>query len=178
MREVADRDRIQRFMRALGAEAESPTRVYFTGGATAVLLGWRGSTIDVDIRMEPEADRLFRAIPRIKESLHLNIELASPIDFIPVRDGWQDRSPFIALEGHASFHHFDPYAQALSKVERSHRQDLDDVREMVARGLITPAGAWEYFRSIRDRLYRYPAIDPSSFQRSMETMFGAPPAGT
>ncbi len=176
MREVADADRIYRFMRALGAEADVPTRVYFTGGATAVLLGWRGSTIDVDIRMEPEADRLFRAIPHIKETLQINVELASPLDFIPVREGWQDRSPFISLEGHASFHHFDPYAQALSKVERSHRQDLEDVREMVARGLITSAGAWDYFHDIEPRLYRYPAIDPSSFQQGMEELFGPPPA--
>src|SRR3989442_6180989 len=129
MREVADADRTRRFMRAFGAEADAPTRVYFTGGATAVLLGWRASTIDVDIKIEPEADKLFRAIPRIKEALQLNVELASPVDFIPVRDGWEDRSPFITQEGRASFHHFDPYAQALAKVERSHRQDLDDVRE-------------------------------------------------
>jgi hypothetical protein len=39
----------RRFMRAFGAAAEVPTRVYFTGSATAVLRGWRLSTIDVDI---------------------------------------------------------------------------------------------------------------------------------
>ena len=61
---------------------------------------------------------MFRAIPHIKESLQLNVELASPVDFIPVKAGWQDRSPFVAQEGRASFHHFDPYAQALAKVER------------------------------------------------------------
>ena len=70
-------------MRALGAEAEIPAQVYFTGGATAVLLGWRATTIDVDIRMFPESDRLYRAIPALKESLEINVELASPADFIP-----------------------------------------------------------------------------------------------
>jgi hypothetical protein len=172
MREVADADRIRRFMRALGEHADTSTRVYFTGGASAILLGWRSSTIDVDIKMEPESDVLYRAIPRIKETLQINIELASPVDFIPVRDGWQDRSPFIALEGQASFHHFEPYAQALSKVERGHRQDLEDVRAMLVRGLITPAGAWDYFNSIKPRLHRYPAVDPPSFQRGMEELFG------
>jgi hypothetical protein len=49
MREVADADRIRRFMRALGSVADRDTHVYFTGGATAVLLGWRGSIIDADI---------------------------------------------------------------------------------------------------------------------------------
>ena len=32
--------------------------IYVTGGATAVLEGWRGSTIDVDVRFEPESDAL------------------------------------------------------------------------------------------------------------------------
>ena len=174
MREVADADRIRRFMQIFGAAAEIPTRVYFTGGATAVLLGWRNSTIDVDIKVEPDTDAMFRAIPRIKESLHLNVELASPVDFIPVRAGWQDRSPFVAQEGRASFHHFDPYAQALAKVERGHHQDVLDVREMLSLGLVEPERVWRYFADIEPQLYRYPAIDPESFRRSVQQMFGAP----
>lgn len=43
MRALADRDRIERFMRALAAESDVEARVYFTGGATAVLQGWPGS---------------------------------------------------------------------------------------------------------------------------------------
>ena len=175
MRDVADAERIRRFMQVFGAAAEVPTRVYFTGGATAVLLGWRASTIDVDIRLEPDTDALFRAIPRIKESLQLNVELASPVDFIPVRPGWQDRSPFIAQEGRASFHHFDPYAQALAKVERGHHQDIEDVREMLARGLIESAGVWQHFIDIEPDLFRYPAVDPPSFRRSIENIFGPLP---
>ena len=91
MREVADAERIRAFMRALGAEADAPVRVYVTGGATAVLFGWRRSTIDVDIRVVPDRDRVFRAIPAIKERLRINVELASPLDFIPVPAGWEER---------------------------------------------------------------------------------------
>jgi hypothetical protein len=127
MRELADADRIRRFMKALGREASAPARVYFTGGATAVLQGWRQSTIDVDIKLVPDRDQLLRAIPALKESMRLNIELAAPDDFIPVREGWADRSPFVAQEGQLSFHHFDFAAQALAKIERGHAQDLDDV---------------------------------------------------
>jgi hypothetical protein len=174
MREIADIDRIRRFMRAFGAAAEIPTRVFFAGGATAVLMGWRASTIDVDIKVEPDSDALFRAIPQIKEALQLNVELASPADFIPVRAGWQDRSPFIAQEGRASFHHFDLYAQALAKVERGHQQDVEDVHEMLSRGLIDPVSAWQYYSSIEPELFRYPAIDPQSFRRSVEEIFGPP----
>jgi hypothetical protein len=174
MRALADADRIRRLMRALGAEADAPARVYFTGGATAVLMGWRASTIDVDIKMVPELDRLFRAIPALKESLQINVELASPADFIPVLAGWEDRSPFIDRLHLVSFHHFDLYAQALAKIERGHTQDRADVSDMLERGLIDPAGALRYFETLEPELYRYPALDPASFRRAVEEVFRAP----
>ena len=168
MREVADADRIRRAMRHLGLAADAETRVYFTGGATAVLLGWRRTTIDIDIRIVPENDRLLRAIPMLKEQLRINVELASPADFIPVPPGWEDRSLFIGSEGKIAFYHFDPYAQALAKVERSHTQDLEDVHALIQRGLVDRRRALEYFQRIEPELYRYPAIDPRSFRRAVE----------
>ena len=172
MRALADADRVRRFIRALGSEASTETRVYFTGGATAVLLGWRAATIDVDIKMIPESDELLRAIPRIKESLSINVELASPADFIPVPPGWEERSRFIAHEGRATFYHFDLYAQALAKVERGHAQDIEDVGTMLKLGLIESDRALRYFEAIEPDLYRFPAIDPPSLRRSAEAIFG------
>lgn len=46
MRKLADATRIEQFMRALGKAAHAEGRVYLTGGATAVLYGWREMTID------------------------------------------------------------------------------------------------------------------------------------
>ncbi|HEY3130624.1 MAG TPA: DUF6036 family nucleotidyltransferase [Acidobacteriota bacterium] len=176
MRQIADSARIWSFMRALSAEVDQDTRLYFTGGATAVLLGWRQSTIDVDIRFIPESDRLFRAIPKLKETLEINVELASPSDFIPELSGWQERSLFISQEGKVCFCHYDLYAQALAKIERGHSQDLSDVREMLRRGLIEPSRVRSFFSSIEPQLYRYPSINPASFKRSLEAILG--PEGT
>jgi hypothetical protein len=89
-----------------------------------------------------------------------------------VPSGWEERSPFIRKEGTISFHHFDPVAQALSKAERGHAQDLLDVKEMIATGLVAPADAVTQFDSIEAELYRFPAIDPPSFRRSVEELFG------
>ena len=175
MREVADADRIREFMRTLAEAAGATARVYFTGGATAVLIGWRPSTIDVDIKIVPEHDHLLRAIPRIKEFLQINIELACPADFIPVAPGWENRSPFIASDRRLFYHHFDFYAQALAKVERGHTQDVADVQEMLRRGLVQSERAWIYFQAIEPDLYRFPALDPPSFQRAMAEAFGHPP---
>src|SRR4051812_27880033 len=123
-------------MGALGAAAGRDGDCYLTGGATAVLYGWRATTLDIDILLEPEQDEALRALPLIKEELAVNVELASPADFIPLPEGWRDRSPFAAREGQLSFRHFDPYSQALAKLERGHAQDVEDVRAMLARTLI------------------------------------------
>jgi hypothetical protein len=172
MRRLADRGRIEAFMRAVGAAAARDGRLYFTGGATAVLVGWRQATIDVDILLVPEQERVFAALPELKESLELNVELASPADFIPELPGWADRSPFIAREGKVSFHHYDFHAQILAKIERAHSQDLLDVREMLERGLVDRKRVWGYFETIEPRLARYPAIDPPSFRRAVERALG------
>ena len=175
MRELADAERIGRFMRALGAEADSDGAAYLTGGATAVLFGWRAATIDVDVKLVPESDRLLRSLPRIKDELSINVELVSPPDFIPVPPGWEGRSLFAAREGRLTFYHFDPYAQALAKLERAHVQDLADVREMVAAGLVEPAQALAYFEEAEPELFRYPAVDPRAFRRNVEGAFGSGP---
>lgn len=167
MRPLADAGRVREFLRALGREAESEACLYLTGGACAVLEGWRPSTIDVDIKILPESDRLYRAIPALKEALKLNVELAAPSDFIPELPGWRERSPFVLREGRLSCHHYDFYSQALAKIERGHAQDRDDVREMIARGLVEKARLQGFFDELLPRLYRYPAIDPAAFRRAV-----------
>ena len=80
--------------------------------------------------------RCSASIPSLKERLRINVEMASPADFIPVPPGWEDRGIFIAQVGRVAFYHFDLYAQALAKAGCAHRQDLADVREMLDRNLI------------------------------------------
>ncbi len=172
MRRLADADRIRRLMQALGKEARAESRVYLTGGASAVLLDWRGTTIDVDMKIEPERDEVLRAIPELKNRLEVNVELASPADFIPELPGWRDRSPFIVREGNLFFHHYDFFAQALSKLERRHARDVEDVIQMHARGLIDPPRLLEFFAAIEPQLYRYPAVDPRAFRAAVEEMAG------
>jgi hypothetical protein len=170
MRRVAQREDIDHFVTALGRRATNQTRLYFTGGATAVLLGWRASTIDVDIHIVPDDDRLLRALPELKESLELNVELACPAHFIPELPGWQERSLFITQEGKLSFFHYDLYAQALAKIERGHALDVADVEQMFRRAYIEPVQLKNLFETIVPQLYRYPAIDPPAFRRALEKM--------
>lgn len=168
MRGLTNRDTLERFMRELGKASTAETRVYFTGGATAVLFGWRASTIDVDLELVPDRDEMLRAIAALKDELQINVELAAPSHFIPELPGWETRSPLITRHGSVSYYHYDCYAQALSKIERGHAQDRLDVIAMLDGGLIQPPRLRELFESIESALYRYPAIDPPSFRRAVD----------
>lgn len=168
MRQKVTAPRLHDFIKALGGAATTPVRIFLVGGASAVLLGWRVSTIDVDMKVVPDSDSILKSLPALKERLEMNIELASPDDFIPALPGWQERSRFIQQEGKIGFFHYDFYAQALAKIERGHDTDMLDVQEMILRGLIEPKRLLVLFSSIEDQLYRYPAINGASFRRAVE----------
>lgn len=172
MRPPVDAERIRAFARELGREARRDTKLYLTGGATAVLRGWRAATLDIVLRLEPEADELLRAIARLKDELGVNVELASPPDFIPELPGWRERSPFVLREGRIDVHNFDFYSQALSKIERGFAQDLEDVDSMLRDGLVDRDRLRELFAEVEPSLFRYPAIDPRSFRAKVERALG------
>lgn len=164
MRRELDKARVAALMSELGRAATGAGKVYLTGGTSAVLEGWRPATVDADLKFDPEPPGIFEAIGRIKDLLELNVELASPDDFIPALPGWQERSRFIARHGEVDFYHYDFYAQALAKIERGHGRDLADAREMVRRGLVDPPELERLFEAVKPGLIRYPAVDPDVFR--------------
>jgi hypothetical protein len=168
MREEVNAQRIESFMKSLGFATRQSARVYFVGGATAVMLGWRESTIDVDLKLLPDADTILRVLPQLKERLNINVELAAPDDFIPALPGWQERSRFISKEGSIEYFHYDFYSQALAKIERGHNKDRADIWAMIETGLVEPERLLQLFGDIEPQLFRYPAIDPSTFRRAVE----------
>jgi hypothetical protein len=169
MRSVADEPRIRLFMQRLGSSVPVETRVYFTGGVSAVLKGWRSSTIDLDVEFIPDRDEVLKLLPGIKVELDVNIELASPSHFVPALPGWEERSEFIAHEGRAMFYHYDFYSQALAKIERGHEQDRADVETMIGTGLVDPLRLRELFEAIVPMLFRYPALNPESLRQALES---------
>jgi hypothetical protein len=169
MRELVDRARLEEFMRRLGAAALEETVCHLTGGATAVMLGWRQSTVDIDLALDPERDELLRAIQSLKRELGVNVELVAPTDFVPAPPGSDVRAISIAREGRVTFRHADPYAQALAKLERGHQRDLEDVHELGRRALIEPDRLLELYEAVEPELYRYPAVDPDTLRRAVET---------
>ena len=169
-RPPAGAEKVRELMRLLGRAARTEGRIYLVGGSSAVLVGWRDTTVAVDLKLDPEPRGVFTAIARAKDSLNINVELAAPDDFIPAVPGWRERSPFVDRHGPVDYHHYDFHAQALAKIERGHEQDLSDVGEMARRGLIRPERVVGFFEAIEPALVRYPAIDPASFRDKVHRM--------
>jgi hypothetical protein len=170
VRAPVDPAKLQRLMTELGRRCTGPGRVYLVGGATALLHGWRPTTADVDVKLDPEPAGAFEAIAKLKNELDLNIELAAPDEFIPPVPGWRERSAFIAQHGDVTFLHYDFRAQALAKIERGHDRDLADVQAMLRDGLVTTEELEDAFAAIERDLVRYPRIDPEAFEASLHRL--------
>ena len=148
------------------APRRGPHRVYLVGGGTAVYLGWRASSIDVDLC----SDRVdvFRDIQGIKERLNLNIDFARPEDFVPPLEHTDQRHVFIGKIDSVSFYHYDPYAQILSKIVRGFQRDLDDARKFVSSGMVDPARLMTLVKAIPDPAYaRYPSLSRTGVERAV-----------
>ena len=164
MRPPVDRPRLQQFLDELDRAATGPGRVYLCGGATALLLGWRLSTVDVDLQFDPEPRGVFEAIAHLKNRLNLNVEIAGPADFVPPLPGWRDRCVLISTKRNIAFFHYDPYTQALSKLARGHDKDMRDVAAMVQASLVEPATLLTLFMKAKGALIRYPRLEPAHLE--------------
>lgn len=169
MRRKLTKETLHQFMRELGAAAKSPGKVYLTGGATALLLGFREQTLDVDVKLDPEPAGAFEAIAKLKDRLDVNVELASPADFIPAPADWRERARPIASYGGVEFFHYDFAMQTLAKLERGHAQDVEDARCFLRKGFVTPAELRDRLAEILPKLSRYPAVDAVQFALRVET---------
>lgn len=121
-------------MESIGKLIKKSATFYLTGGSTAILYGLRKGTIDIDIA--GDMDELFSHIPKLKEQLQINIEMAKPTDFIPSLPGEKNRHILIGKFGKVTFMHFDPYSQAFSKIVRGHETDIADVKALIAHKLV------------------------------------------
>jgi hypothetical protein len=162
-------------MRELATRAPEggPYRVYLLGGGTAVLCGWRESTIDADLFAEQE--EVFRDIQRIKNDLQLNVELVRPEHFVPALAGSESRHVFIESIGDVSFYHYDPCAQLLSKVVRGFRRDLQDAKNMLSSGMVDAEPFRELVEGIPDSAYsKYPSLSKEAVTRAVESFLRDP----
>jgi hypothetical protein len=157
MRPPIDRLRVHQFLVKLGMEFRHAARMYLVGGTTMVYEGLRDQSLDIDITYEVEdhLDAEFaQTVRRLKDEMQINVEHASPGDFIPLPPGWKDRAKFVGRFGKVEVFHFDLYSTALSKVERGRESDFQDVLALLTSKLIEPAELRAAYENILPRMLR------------------------
>jgi hypothetical protein len=170
MSDPIDAVRLGALLREIGALARAPARVYISGEASAVFVGWREAATSIDLRFEPEEEALLGALPALGLRLWTPIRIAAPTDHLPEFPGWRRRSPFIRTAGCLDFHHYDFHAQALERIERNQEADIRDVVEMIHRRLFDPPHLLGLFNWIETKFRRYPAIDTALLRARLEAI--------
>ena len=167
MRQSVDKAAIKSFLQQLGRTFLKPARLYLVGGAALVHLGIRpGFTQDIDIQVGGVNEgELIVAIQRLIQQMQVNVEFASPADFIPLPTQWETQARFIGRYGNIDVFYFDFYSIALSKIERGNSRDIADVKLLVQQGIITLTELDVAFQEVLSQLGkgRYPRITPQRF---------------
>ena len=136
MRQNVDRQKIEQFLTQVG-RTRQPGRLYLTGGAALVHKGIRpGQTLDIDIQVTVDPAHLTAQIAQLKQKMNINIEFASPGDFIPLPTQWETRSQFVKRYDQVDVFYFDWYSIILSKMQRASRQDIIDAQLLVRQGFV------------------------------------------
>ncbi len=167
-RQTITREILGSFMLSIGKLLKKRSVIYLTGGSTALLMGFRDGTIDIDLA--GEIDELFNHISKLKEKFRINIELAKPTDFVPSLPGEEERHILVGHFGNVTFMHFDPYSQVFSKIVRSHATDLLDVAAFVRSKCVDLKILKEMVKKIPDRHFaKYPRLNRVAVEKAIES---------
>lgn len=174
MRPNVDKGQIENFLKSLGRTFRKPGRLYLVGGAALVHAGLRpGSTQDIDVEVRAaDEDEMVNVIRQLKDTLKINVEFASPGDFIPLPDQWEMSAKYIARYGSVDVFYFDFYSIALSKIQRGSTRDINDVKLLLQQKVITLEGLDTAYNEILPRVGKRPynRLDPAQFAKRYTDM--------
>ncbi len=128
-------------------------RLYLVGGAALVHAGIRsGQTLDIDIHITVDPTNLTAQISQLKQRLNMNIEFASPGDFMPLPAQWEARSQFIKRYNQVDVFYFDWYSIALSKAQRANPQDIVDMQLLIRQGFVDVPELDVVYQDVRNKI--------------------------
>lgn len=175
-RQSVDRERMREFLTQLGRRLGASAKIYLVGGTSLVFEQLREQTLHIDVVLDvspKDHGSLIRTIRDLKDELSVNVEEASPGDFIPLPPGHANRHKFIERFGRIDVFHFDLYSTALSKIERGRTQDLEDVLALLRSERIEWSRLVEYFEAILPKMGELSLRqDPVEFERNFRALEG------
>lgn len=174
MRPPIDKTAIESFLQQLGKTFHKSARLYLVGGAALVHMGLRsGTTQDIDIQVSgPNEGELIVAIQQMIDRLQVNVEFASPVDFMPLPTQWESHARFVGRYGKVDVFYFDFNSIALSKIERGNTRDIADVKLLIEQGIVTLDELDKAYQEVLAQLGkgRYPRVTPQRFTQRYEAI--------
>lgn len=173
MRPNVTRAEIEQFLVDLGRMVRQPGRVYLAGGAALVhgqFRGYGASTVAIDLKLDvADEQEVENAIRQLKVQSGINVELASPADFIPLPPSWERMSRYVGRYGPLEVFYFDFTTLALAKIDRGSSRDLNDVALLKQQGAIQRDELEAAFQAILPQLGRgrFFNIDPALLARKV-----------
>ncbi len=167
LRPDVDRQAIDHFLTELGRRFHQGGRVYLVGGAALVHAGIRpgSSATTQDIDLEVASGDMYQTIHQLKQHLNINVEFASPGDFLPLPQNWQSMSRYVGRYGAVEVFYFDFYSIALSKIARGNSRDLQDVILLLQQQVISLAELDRAAHEVAAQMGKgnYKRLDPNDF---------------
>jgi hypothetical protein len=174
LRAKVDRARIELFLSKLSERFHRPAQILLVGGTTLVFEELRDQTLDIDLVIQVDPNHhgeLIQAIRKLKDQLSINVEEASPADFIPLPSGFENRHKFVERYGKIDVMHFDLYSTALSKIERGREQDFEDVLSLLQAGKLEWDRLSAYFLEILPKMGEHSLKqNPAEFEQNFHAL--------
>jgi hypothetical protein len=149
-----------------------PVRFYLVGGSVMIDLGLRAATLDIAFAADADDPaalaEMEQAIRALKNELDVNVEPASPADFLPVPPGVHERSRYVGRFGRIDVYYYDLASLVIAKAARAYEQDLDDAEQLLRSGQIRwneVAETWQSMRASPTGWLRY---EPDDVERRLE----------
>lgn len=174
IRPAVDKTAVESFLQQLGRSFHKPGRLYLVGSAALVHAGIRpGFTLDIDVQVGGANEgELIVAIQCLIQQMQVNVEFASPADFIPLPSQWESHAQYVGRYGEIEVFYFDFYSIALSKIERGNDRDIRDVKLLIEQRIILLDELDATYQETLSQLGqgRYPRITPERFSARYHAM--------
>jgi hypothetical protein len=118
----------------LGKRLESQTSFYLIGGSALILLGASRETINIDSIIENSDKNIQKILKELSNEMRKDLEYVALDEFIPLPAKSEQRHHFIGRYGKVDAYNFDPYNNALSKLDRGFESDIEDVVFLIKQG--------------------------------------------
>lgn len=125
---IISTSQINRLLTEVGSRYQEPANLVLLGGSALHLLGNPRPTFDIDyVGHDLHKDALQQVVEQVAQEMGLEVEAVPIGEFIPLSANAQQRQIPVGSYGSIQVFILDPYAIALSKIDRGFDSDIEDV---------------------------------------------------